>query len=78
MRLVTKLSMAALLALLALNSCGSNRAGDINDNNTTPQDEKPVDENDWDGDGLLNGDEDKNGNGIVDDGDRSKQQRYRW
>jgi hypothetical protein len=76
MKLTTKLSMAALLALLALNSCGSNRAGDINDNNTTINDQKSTDPNDDnDGDGLLNGEEDANGNGIVDDGETDPNNR---
>jgi len=57
MRLTTKLSTAALIALLALNSCGSNRAGDITTTTANPQDQKPVDENDLDGDGLLNDEE---------------------
>lgn len=72
MNLATKLSMAALIALLALNSCGSNRAGDIT-SGATPSDQKPTDDPDPllddDGDGLLNGEEDANWNGIVDDGE---------
>lgn len=77
MNVTTKLSMAALIALLALGSCGSNRAGDANDNNATQQ-EKP-DPNDPlldnDGDGLLNGEEDVNQNGIVDDGETDPNNR---
>ena len=67
--------MAALLALLALSSCGSNRAGDVT-TSATPSDNKPTDPLlDNDGDGLLNGEEDKNGNGVVDDGETDPNNR---
>jgi len=66
MKLATKLSMAALIALLSLNSCGSDRAGDTN----TP-DAKPsmTPDGDADGDGLLNKEEDKNWNGDLEPGE---------
>ncbi|MEA2029951.1 MAG: hypothetical protein U9N49_13405 [Campylobacterota bacterium] len=70
MKLATKLSMAALIALLSLNSCGSDRAGDINSTNPDTNDQKADDPlADSDGDGLLNGEEDANWNGVVDDGE---------
>jgi len=63
MKLTTKLSMAALIALLSLSSCGGNRAGDvIGQKPCNLQD--PTE--DCDEDGLLNGEEDFNQNGIID------------
>jgi len=68
MKIATKLSMAALIALLALNSCGANRAGDISSDAGTrePADHKPDPNLDNDGDGLTNGQEDIDWDGIVD------------
>ncbi|KIM05834.1 MAG: hypothetical protein KN64_01550 [Sulfurovum sp. AS07-7] len=77
MKIATQLSMAALIALLALNSCGANRAGDISTDPGTqePGDNKPDPNLDNDGDGLTNGQEDSNWNGIVDDGETDPKKR---
>jgi len=75
MKLTNKLSVVAVLALFALTSCGSNRAGDINDNAPMAQDTKSDPNADNDGDGLSNGEEDKNGNGKVDEGETDPNNR---
>ncbi len=75
MKLTSKLSVVAVLAIFALTSCGSNRAGDINDNAAVAQDTKSDPNADNDGDGLTNGEEDANGNGKVDAGETDPNNR---
>ena len=75
MKLTNKLSVVAVLAIFALTSCGSNRAGDINDNAPLTLDTKSDPNADNDGDGLTNGEEDKNGNGKVDVGETDPNNR---
>jgi len=57
MKLATKLSMAALMALLALSSCGDNRAGDVGTDSGKPNCDLTDPTEDCDEDGLLNGEE---------------------
>ena len=75
MKLTSKLSVVAVLAIFALTSCGSNRAGDINNNAAVTQDTKSDPNADNDGDGLTNGEEDANGNGKVDAGETDPNNR---
>ncbi len=75
MRLTNKFSMVAVLAIFALTSCGSNRAGDVNNNLAIAQDTKSDPNADNDGDGLTNSQEDANGNGKVDVGETDPNNR---
>ena len=68
--LVKELSIVTVVALLAMgtNGCGSDRADDLNKTAAQPE-YKPDGDND--GDGLLNGQEDKNGNEKWDEGEET-------
>ena len=75
MKLISKLSVVAVLAIFALTSCGSNRAGDVNDSGAEATQKSDDPNADNDGDGLTNGEEDKNGNGKVDEGETDPNNR---